>query len=102
MTTTIQYPIHAPAAFNGAAADQPRKSPTEDRGMCCRPRPSMGPRLISRGNENGQQLDSNVYGPPSMGPRLISRGNTHPNNRVILASYPSMGPRLISRGNGVM
>jgi len=36
----------------------------------------------------------------SMGPRLISRGNEHVPLRRLGHLSASMGPRLISRGNG--
>ena len=84
--------------------------------------PSMGPRLMSRGNVvsclpakkkqtfNGaaaheprkQQIDDQVprEANPSMGPRLMSRGNAGAMRPQRDAS-PSMGPRLMSRGNSI-
>src|SRR5437660_1667236 len=37
--------------------------------------------------------------PASMGPRLVSRGNNWPWLEDFLRWYASMGPRLVSRGN---
>jgi len=72
----------------------------------------MGPRLISRGNDerrlqdrplgvgfNGAAAASSGYLAASMGPRLISRGNGTGMTGAMVGYQASMGPRLISRGN---
>src|SRR6266576_7220532 len=61
---------------------------------------SMGPRLVSRGNDNKPHAVCKMKFGASMGPRLVSRGNVPVvfefSDRPIMAS---MGPRLVSRGN---
>ena len=85
------------AGFNGAATNQPRKSPhlvvDFDRLLA-----SMGPRLISRGN---------MRRPRGCGPRRTSFNGAAADQPRKFAAAPdllagvkaSMGPRLISRGN---
>jgi len=85
------------AAFNGAAALQPRKrvAPREED---VRLGPSMEPRLFSRGNRAGPPHLPRAHA-PSMEPRLFSRGNRAGPPHLPRAHAPSMEPRLFSRGN---
>ena len=60
--------------FNGAVADQRRKSAASAARSAAWSDASMGPSLISDGNEPGwKDGDRNEYA--SMGPSLISDGN---------------------------
>ena len=58
--------------FNGAAAYKPRRG-TGRSLRCVRMWPSMGPRLINRGELAARSAGAEWSG-PSMGPRLINRG----------------------------
>ena len=81
-----------PTAFNGAAAAKPRKRPGR-RLLRVHPRPSMEPRLRSRGSDGGR-CRAEYHDPPSMEPRKQSRTPDGQHDRV-----PSMEPRLRSRGS---
>ena len=82
--------------FNGATADQPWRARQTDAAFA-QPVASMGPRLISRG-ENPKNDGDASFLDASMGPRLISRGETSTTTLTLTVSMASMGPRLISRG----
>ena len=109
--------------FNGATAVEPWKSLPSVRAAARRRVASMGPRLLSRGNNplagislarggrfNGATAvepwkygfrSPNGHGSKyaSMGPRLLSRGNGRCVSGRCESGRASMGPRLLSRGN---
>ena len=88
-----------PAGFNGAATLQPRKlddaavPPAGATGF--NGAATLQPRkfLSWQSSGGGDCL-------ASMGPRLFSRGNNDGIGSVQIANLASMGPRLFSRGNG--
>ena len=82
----------------------------------------MGPRRVSRGNEESYRfhvykallqwgrgvlaaeitvatLQTELSSVASMGPRRVSRGNMHSRYALALSVIASMGPRRVSRGN---
>ena len=83
--------------FNGAAACEPRRPPSDEETYPAS-MASMGPRLVSRGDTdaNLRYLHVDIA---SMGPRLVSRGDIPKAGRRAKASVASMGPRLVSRGD---